>query len=194
MDIRLYGLGAIGSNLLVQLAKQFPDANFYGIDFDKIEERNIRTQAYFLEHVGLYKADAMRVILGRYLRKPKYTAVKTKVEGSVYMGVHGPEGLDAHLGIDCFDNTKSRKLFQNSGHVFHVGFSPEYSAEGIWHNKDYEVANDVDPTKNDICSMTDAVPFIHFVVNLAALNIARWIQTKEKRDFLVTGKHKVKWL
>jgi molybdopterin/thiamine biosynthesis adenylyltransferase len=186
-SIAVYGLGAIGSNLLVQLAKQHPEIEFHGIDFDKIEDRNIRTQAYFLEHVGLPKVDAMRVVLSRYLRKPKYKPFNLKIDRPEKVGRQD-------LILDCFDNSDSRDLFKHvKGDVLHIGFSPLYSAECIW-NERYDVPNDVDPTKNDICSMSDAVPFIHYVVNLAALNISSWIAGGPKRDFLVTGKHRVRWL
>jgi len=190
MKFTIYGLGAIGSNLLVQLSKQYPDAEFIGVDFDKVEERNIRTQAYFLEHVGHPKALAMRSILGRYNRKPNYKPINFKVTSQVQ--------LDANdIAIDCFDNSASRKLLKlpkdSDGHMLHVGFSPFYTAECIW-NENYDVPGDVDPAHADICSMQDAVPFIHYVVNSAALSISDWIQKGQKRDFLVTGKTRLKYL
>lgn len=197
MKINIYGLGAIGSNLLVQLAKQYPDVEFIGIDFDEVEERNIKTQAYFLEHVGMRKAQAMKVVLSRYLRKPKYTPVVMKVTAGYPRPVNHPETLC----IDCFDNAASRQLlrvYDATGKGFdvdylHLGFSPQYTAEFMW-NKNYDVPNDTDPRANDICSMPDATSFIQYVVSLAGIEISRWIQTKEKRDFLVTGKSKIRWL
>lgn len=187
-QITIYGLGAIGSNLLVQLAKTFPDYKFSGVDYDKVEDRNIRTQAYFLEHVGLHKVNAMKVVLARYFKSIKYYPVNRKVESNLQ-----PIGSD--LIIDCFDNSKSRKFLSGiKGHnVLHVGFSPQYSAECIW-DEDYDVPGDVDPAQADICSMTDAVPFIHFVVNAVALNISHWLETGEKKNFIVTNKNKIKWL
>lgn len=185
--IGIYGLGAIGSNILVQLAKQFPDTVFDGIDFDKVEDRNIRTQAYFLEHVGLHKVDAMRVVLSRYLRKPKYTPFRVKIDRPEKIGKHD-------LILDCFDNTESRSLFEGlKGNILHIGFSPLYTAECIW-NERYSVPNDVDPTRADICSMTDAVSFIHFVVNAVVLNISQFITNQKKNDFIVTGKSRIRWL
>lgn len=186
-QIGVYGLGAIGSNLLVQLGKQFPDFEFHGIDFDKVEDRNIRTQAYFLEHVGVHKADAMRVVLSRYIRKPLYKPFKLRIDRPEQIGKHD-------LIVDCFDNAASRELFKYvEGNVLHVGFSPLYTAECIW-NGLYDVPNDVDPTKGDICSMTDAVSFIHFVVNAAVLNISQWLATKKQNNFIVTGKNRIRWL
>ena len=189
MKVTVFGLGAIGSNLLVQLSKQYPDFEFVGIDFDKVEERNLRTQAYFLEHVGMRKTDALRVVLARHNRKPKYTPLAHKICARV----SGNPSKDS-LQIDCFDNTESRKLLSGiGGNMLHVGFSPLYTAECIWDER-YDVPNDVDAARADICSMSDAVPFIHYVVNAAALNISNWIQTNQRRDFIVTGKSKVQWL
>lgn len=189
MKITIFGLGAIGSNLLVQLAKQFPDYEFEGVDFDKVEERNLRTQAYFIEHVNLHKADAMRVILSRYLRKPKYTPNRGKITDRDKIVV-----APGNIGIDCFDNTASRKILsQTKGDLLHIGFSPFYTAECIW-NEEYEVPNDVDPRQADICSMHDAVGFIHFVVNAAVLNISHYLAQREKKNFIITGKNRIKWL
>jgi hypothetical protein len=187
----VFGLGAIGSNLLVQLSKQYPDMMFQGIDFDKVEERNIRTQAYFLEHVGQPKVMAMRSILARFNRKPSYLPVNTKITTKVGIQPKLPED---ELYLDCFDNSESRRIIAGSkGNILHIGFSPHYTAECIW-NENYDVPNDVDSAAGDICSMTDAVPFIHYVVNSAALSISEWIQSGKKRDFLVTGKSKLKYL
>jgi hypothetical protein len=52
----------------------------------------------------------------------------------------------------------------------------------------------VDPKASDICSMNDAIPFIHLFVNQAALEVSHWVETQEKRNFIVTGKNRVKWL
>jgi hypothetical protein len=193
VKVVIYGLGAIGSNLLTQLAKQHPDYEFIGVDYDKVEERNIGPQAYFVEHVGMYKGDAMRVILSRFVRKPKYINNKEKVTAQSKL-------TDADLSIDCFDNTGSRKLLKRAkdtgiikGELLHIGFSPFYTAECMW-NETYEVPNDVDSAGADICTQQDAVPFIHFVVNAALLNLSKWLEDKEKHDFIITGKHKIKWL
>ena len=190
MVIAVYGLGALGSNLLVQLAKQFPDTEFHGIDFDKVEDRNIRTQAYFLEHVGMHKSDAMRIILARYLRKPNYKPFRLKIERPEMIGRHD-------LAIDCFDNTASRELFREvKSPVLHIGFSPAYSAECMWNKEYFEdgIAQDVDPALGDICSMTEAVSFIHYIVNLSAMNITQFLTKKVARNFVVTHKTQVKWL
>ena len=191
--ITIFGLGALGSNLLVQLVRQFPDYSFVGVDFDKIEERNIRTQAYFVEHVGQLKAQAIRAVAQRYVRKLAYLPVVQKI---VEPRVPNSEDF---LWVDCFDNTQSRLLltpnlrFCADHPILHVGFSPFYTAECMW-NKDYDVPGDVDPTQNDICSMSDAVSFIGFIVNLTALTISEYVQNNRKRNFIVTNKSTVRYI
>ena len=192
MKIHCYGLGAIGSNLLIQLLKTFPDFDYVGIDFDKIEERNLRTQAYFIEQVGLYKAQAIPILGARYVRKLKYTPIIKKVDAQFFQKYDillKFFGVDT-LHIDCFDNSASRKLLCAPGNVLHIGFSPLYTAEIIWGEK-YDVPGDVDARQGDICSMNDAVPFINFVVNFAVLTISDFINKGEKNSFIITNKTKI---
>lgn len=185
-DITIYGLGALGSNLLVQLVRQYPDWKYTGVDFDKIEERNIRTQAYFLEQVGQPKALAIRAVAQRYVRRLNYTPINSKVVAQLSA---------SRLAVDCFDNTASRRLLTPPGDqpILHVGFSPFYTAEGIW-NKDYDVPGDVDPAHSDICSMGDAASFIGLIVNLTVLTLSDFVQSGRKRNFIVTNKSSIKYL
>jgi len=197
MKVTIFGLGAIGSNLLVQFVKQYPDFEYVGIDFDKVEERNIRTQAYFVEHVGLLKSAVIRAVLQRYARKIKYTHDLRKVDAS--FPLKGP--VEDDLYIDCFDNSESRRILTmfdpisqtKDLNILHLGFSPFYTAECIW-NKDYDVPGDVDQRQNDICSMVDAVGFINFFVNAALLNISEFVGNKRKSNFIITNKTRIKLL
>ena len=186
MKVAVYGLGAIGSNLILQLMKQYPDFEYTGIDFDRIEERNIRTQAYFREHVGMSKVNAISILAARYLKQVKYQPLNIKVAKEIF------DNPDA-LGLDCFDNSKSRKLLCNKNfkNVLHIGFSAQYSAEIIWQDK-YDAPGDVDPQGGDICSMTEAVPFIHFVVNFAGLVISDFINKNEKNSYIITNKFNIR--
>lgn len=194
MKFVVMGVGAIGSNLVVQLAKRFPDSEFEVWDYDKVEGRNMRTQAYFLEHIGHPKVIALKAILQRFVRKINFRYIFMRLESRI-------EVPDTNtLVIDCFDNSASRFLLIPSKddqrldcNVLHLGFSPQYSAEFFW-NKDYELPGDVDFSQGDICSAQDAVPFINLFVNLAVLEIANWIQTKQKRNFIVTRKHHIQFL
>ena len=197
MKIKIFGLGAIGSNLLVQLVRQFPDNEYEGIDFDKVEDRNIRTQAYFLEHIGQPKVNAIRAVCQRYTRKFKYTPVNTEIKSPPFKNHYPGQGrFKEELWVDCFDNSKSRKLLETVGedyNILHLGFSPFYTAECIW-AKDYDAPGDVDPAGNDICEMADAIGFINYFVNLSVMVISDFLENGNKSNFAVTSKIKVRRL
>lgn len=188
MKITVFGLGAIGSNLIIQLMKQYPDFEFVGVDYDKIEERNIKTQAYFLEQVGMPKAHAIPIIASRFIRKPKYTPLNKKI-----IEILKIEDDKDHLYLDCFDNASSRKLISSGkySNVLHIGFSPHYTSEIIWDER-YDVPNDVDPSRNDICEMQEAVAFIHFIVNFASLVLSNYLISGKKDNYIITNKASIK--
>jgi hypothetical protein len=190
MRIYCYGLGAIGSNLIVQLMKQFPEHEYYGLDYDKIEDRNIKTQAYFLEHIGMPKTHAVPVVAQRFLRKLNYKPLNQKLEKT-------PSNLNEPdtLHIDCFDNPESRRLLHTgkAKNVLHVGFSPFYTAEMLWDDS-YDVPGAVDPAQNDICEMEEAASFIQFVVNFAVMNVTKYFNDEVRDNYIITDKFRIKKL
>lgn len=190
--VTVFGLGAIGSNLMIQLLRQYPDMEYKGVDFDTIEDRNIRIQAYYNDQVKQPKALALRAVGHRYVRKFKYTAHNKKIDGK-FTDTPGP----SDLWVDCFDNSLSRQLLVNRGgdnaNILHLGFSPHYTAEFMW-NDGYDVPGEVDPDAPDICALHDAACFIHFFVSRAVLEIAEFMNNGHQRNFLVTGKSNVRYL
>lgn len=191
-SIIVCGLGAIGSNVLNQLAKMYPDISYIGIDFDVVEKRNIGTQAYFLENVGQPKALAMNVMLRRFNPKINYKGIVTKV--AIPEDMYGLfEDPRSTILLDCFDNAASRKVLKQciSTHVYHMGFSTQYTAELMW-NKDYSVSGDVDPANSDICTMTDAAAFIHFVCNFGVMQVAEFMRTETQSKHIVFGKWNIR--
>jgi hypothetical protein len=195
--IHVLGLGAIGSNLIVQLVQKYPKFSFTGIDYDKVEERNIATQQYLLPHVGMKKVDAISIILGMKNRTttffPRHKKISTDQDLSELVPTPHPVLL-----IDCFDNSESRQIVQNaypniSGSVIHIGFSPQYSAEIIW-GENYTVPNNIPQDQNDICQMSEAVPFINFVVSVACMNISNFLESNVKKDIIITNKMVIRYL
>ena len=185
----VFGLGAIGSNLLKQLSNIYPKAEFIGIDFDTVEDRNIATQAYMLPHIGMKKALAMQIVLGLNNRNSKFKMMTQKIisKDMARSLIITPDTL----GIDCFDNSESRKLLEGFDNVLHVGFNPKYVAEIIW-GKDYTAPNDIDPEENDICEMASAVPFINYVVSMASFTINDYISTGEQNNYLISDRFKLR--
>lgn len=195
--IFIFGLGAIGSNLLLQLIKKYPENEYIGIDYDIVEERNINTQSYLLPHVGMKKVNAIQIVLGLNMRKFNYIPLNKEItSGKDLAEMACLDAVDDYLFIDCFDNSKSRKVFKVDGWKFnclHVGFSPQYSAEMIW-NENYSVPNDIPEEQNDICEMNEAIPFINFTVSRACGVISNFIEKNIKEDYIITNKYNIKKL
>lgn len=207
MKVVIFGLGAIGSNLFIQLVKQYPEWSFIGVDFDKVEDRNLRTQAYFREHVGLLKTMAVMSTGLRYVQKLRYHHTSTKItENTVIKNIkvldhEADDEKNPVLWIDCFDNSYSRQLLKAflppKTHLLHLGFSPLYSAECIW-DESYDVPNDVDSKQGDICSMVDAVGFIQHFIGAVMMNLNEWVVSgptyDKKKSFIITNKYGLKWM
>ena len=198
MKVVIYGVGAIGSNLFVSLVKQFPDWNFVCVDFDIVENRNLRTQSYFREHIGQPKVSALLAVGMRYCNKLKYTPLKIRITKEYLEKFKYIENLQQkELWVDCFDNSESRKILKdlyakqnkNNIELLHLGFSPLYSAESIW-DRCYDVPNDVDARQNDICSMVDAVGFIQMFIGYVMIQINTWVEFNAKESFIITNKIK----
>jgi molybdopterin/thiamine biosynthesis adenylyltransferase len=190
MNITIFGLGAIGSNLLLNLSTQYPDSNFMGIDFDTVEQRNIGIQQYFVNHIGRPKANTMGVILNLRNKGVSYIPVNRKIESITALNDY----IDGtNLVLDCFDNSESRQIIKDyciETPCLHIGFSPTYTAEIIW-NEDYSVPGDLDPANDDICTLTDAASFIQFVVGMAGMTINDFIDKGEKNNYIITNKFQI---
>lgn len=62
--VGIAGLGGLGSNAAVSLAR-VGIGKLVLIDFDRVELSNLNRQAYFLEHVGMFKTEAIADIIKR---------------------------------------------------------------------------------------------------------------------------------
>ncbi|HRZ18612.1 MAG TPA: ThiF family adenylyltransferase [Methanofastidiosum sp.] len=198
MNVIVFGLGAIGSNVMDQLSRKYGTTiNLIGVDYDKIEERNIKTQIYFLEHVGYPKSQAIIIPLQRKSRNTNYVAFNRRITDieDVLRIFEDIKFSAEDLILDCFDNNKSRQILVNlkRRNTLHIGFSPQYAAEIIW-NDQYSVPEDIDPKEQDICDVSEAVPFIGFVTSFATLVISNFIDKDIKESYIITNKVNIKKL
>ena len=77
--VGIAGAGGLGSNAAVALAR----AGIGGliiVDFDKIEEKNINRQYYFLDQVGKNKVDALKDNIKKINPKVKVETINVKLE------------------------------------------------------------------------------------------------------------------
>lgn len=71
--VAIAGLGGLGSNVAISLAR-IGVGHLHLIDFDQVDLTNLNRQQYFLEHVGMYKTDALKEQL---LRINPYLDIRT---------------------------------------------------------------------------------------------------------------------
>lgn len=62
--VAIAGLGGLGSNVAFALAR-IGVGHLHLIDFDRVDLTNLNRQQYFLEHVGMFKTDALKAQLLR---------------------------------------------------------------------------------------------------------------------------------
>ena len=63
-SVAVCGLGGLGSNAAISLARAGV-GSLKLIDFDIVEPSNINRQAYFIEHIGKNKTDALKEIINK---------------------------------------------------------------------------------------------------------------------------------
>ena len=60
--VAIAGLGGLGSNVAYALAR-IGVGHLHLIDFDVVDITNLNRQQYFMEHIGMYKTDALKSLL-----------------------------------------------------------------------------------------------------------------------------------
>ena len=97
------GLGGLGSNAAISLARAGL-GRIKLIDFDIVEPSNINRQAYFIEHIGMYKTDALKEIICKI---SPYINIETS---NIYLDEENI--LDELAGfqviLECFDDVSSK--------------------------------------------------------------------------------------
>jgi molybdopterin/thiamine biosynthesis adenylyltransferase len=182
-EVVLCGAGAIGSNLLENMARQ-GFKKFTVIDFDRVDDHNRHTQIYDRRDVGQLKVAALKskvfTIMGLTL-----TDISKKLEES-NIKKYLKKGA---LVIDGFDNSESRKLVtehcrDNDILCLHVGLYKDYS-EIRW-NTGYRVP---DPVKGlDVCEYPLARNVILMATVVATEVIIRYLENGSFENYAITLK------
>lgn len=103
-NVAVAGLGGLGSNIAYALAR-IGVGHLHLIDFDVVDLTNLNRQQYFMEHVGMYKTDALKSLL---LKINPYLDIRT----------------------DCIQVTQDnlQELFQNDAIICEAFDHPEAKA------------------------------------------------------------------
>ena len=105
MTIGIAGLGGLGSNAAVSLARA-GIGKLILIDFDKVELSNLNRQAYFLEHVGMYKTHAIVDIIHRINPFIDLIPVRTTITEQNCMSIFE----NADLVIEAVDGAETKEM------------------------------------------------------------------------------------
>lgn len=78
-SIGIAGLGGLGSNAAVALARA-GIGKLVIVDFDRVEEKNLDRQYYFLDQIGLYKVEALTKTLLNINSDLEVVSINVKLE------------------------------------------------------------------------------------------------------------------
>jgi molybdopterin-synthase adenylyltransferase len=178
--VTVCGAGALGANIAESLARQ-GFAAIRVIDRDRIEERNLSTQPYYLSDVGAFKA--------RILANSLYRALGVKLDARMdeLTAANAAKLLkESALVIDAFDNSVSRQALKDycagaAVECLHAGLANGY-AEVIW-NENYRVPS---AAQDDICDYPLARNLVMLTVAVTCETIVRYIANNEKQSFTIT--------
>jgi molybdopterin-synthase adenylyltransferase len=179
------GVGALGSTAAT-LCRTLPAALAFA-DFDRVEARNLLSQAYTRQAVGKNKAEALRLQLRTFYG----------LETTAYPVRLGPDNVvavtaGADLLVDCLDNIAGRQLVQaHAGRSgvpsVHAGLSGD-GTFGLVRWGERFVPDAEDAPGQATCEAGEHLPFIGLVAATLATVVADYVRTGERRDALVTAR------
>jgi molybdopterin/thiamine biosynthesis adenylyltransferase len=185
MKITIIGIGALGSHVALFM-RNVPKISLTLIDDDKVETKNLSSQAHTRMGLGKNKAQSLAQFLqGAY--QLKVTPIPHR------LGPHNIEALlgSADLVIDCVDNGETRQSIQdfvrkrgiaclhggvNAGGTFGLA---------LW-DEDYSIDHEDEPGQATACEGVDHLPFMVLVASVLAATASDWIKEKKKRGVLIT--------
>lgn len=186
------GAGALGSNLINNLLRQGVNS-ITVIDMDRVEAKNVATQAYTLRDVGQKKVGALKSLMHQATRK-----VITSIDKELKQSNVSKLLKNQDLVIDVFDNWESRKIVKNACAKLkipcvHAGMSDDGFSEIKW-NENYSIPQK-EVEQDDICDYPLAANLVHMTVAVLAESVIQFITTGKKLNRDITlkdiGVHKI---
>lgn len=106
--VAVCGLGGLGSNIAISLARAGV-GKLNLIDFDKVSISNLNRQQYAVKHIGMYKTEALREILGEIapLTETEIHTVKITDENA------GELLRNDKIIVEAFDNADCKAMLVN---------------------------------------------------------------------------------
>ena len=178
--VAVCGAGALGANIAESLARM-GFRRLRVVDRDRVEQRNLSTQPYYLADAGAFKA--------RMMANALYRAVGVEVDAqSVELTAANAGKLLAGsaLVVDVFDNSASRRVLKEYAEgarvdCLHAGLAGDY-AEVIW-NEVYRVPS---AAQDDICDYPLARNLVTLAVAVACEAIIEFVATGARQSHTIT--------
>ena len=183
MRVVFCGVGALGSTAAV--ACRNLDATLRLIDFDRVESKNLLSQAFVKASVGKNKATALK------LQLQNFYGVKAQAFGVRLTESNVAELLEgADLVVDAFDNAASRLLVCEHVRVHKLAcVHAAVSADGTygmvrWDDQFTPDAEDHEGQAT--CEGGEHLPFIGLVGATLARTIQEWVADKTVRNSMIS--------
>lgn len=183
MRIVICGVGALGS--AVAVACRNLDGLLRLVDFDRVESKNLKSQAFVKQSVGKNKAQALK------LQLQNFYGVKVEARGVRLVSSNIRELLgDADLVVDCFDNAASRQL--TCDFVREQGTPCVHgalSADGTYGMVRWDASftpDAEDAAGQPTCENGDHLPFIGIVSSVLARTVSEFAQDGSRLNAMVS--------
>lgn len=175
MKILFCGGGALGSHAL-QFSRGL-QAEFSVLDFDRVETRNLASQAFVKQSVGKNKAAALKLQMLNFhgLTVRDYAVRLTAENAATILGAHD-------LLVDTFDNADSRALVQTHARqsgvsCVHAGLAAHGEFAVVRWDADFVI--DREPVAGQAtCQNGDFLPVIVMAAAALAHSIQRFVTEK----------------
>jgi molybdopterin/thiamine biosynthesis adenylyltransferase len=181
------GAGALGSTA-VTLCRTLP-AKLSIVDFDRVESKNLLSQAFTRQAVGRNKAEALKLQL-RTFYGVDATAYPVRLTADNVATV----AAGADLLVDCFDNAASRLVVRSFAATagvpsVHAGLAADGTFGLVRWGERFEPddpGDTAEPGRTATCVDGEHLPFIGLVAARLATVVARFVRAGEKADSLIT--------
>jgi hypothetical protein len=183
VTIAFCGVGALGSNAAV-LCRNLP-AELRLVDFDRVESKNLLTQAFTRPAVGKNKAEALKLQLAHFYGT-RSEAFGVRLEATNVEAVCGP----ADLLVDAFDNAASRRLLSEFARrtarpLVHAALSGDGTFGLVrWDERFVPDAEDHDGQAT--CEGGENLPIVGLVASALARTVQDFVRSGTRRDVMVT--------
>jgi len=174
----IFGAGAVGSNILLNVIRDLPDVEVFIVDYDKVEQRNYTagTQPYTKNDLNKFKVQALQLIAyNQSGNRIKFFNQKINSQKDITDLIQKTQYKTGILVVDGFDNAESRNLFFNlklkNCHVMKAGFNPNMSAAIVWEGQWEPMSEDPSLKDFDICAQQGARSFIMSFTSIASMII-----------------------